>query len=150
MNLNLEEPAAAEEQTRLLQEKLESATGRLEQASPFAKHNFQTPVLELAGRMLTLPGGLQQLYALAPRLDNAGLFHGTDWAEPGALQPRLVNNTFEQGSKPLIMLECLSELRLLAIINGAHSHEGVSAEQARHFLTQVLALNLNHLFGTSN
>lgn len=150
MNSNLEEPAAAEEQTRLLQEKLESATGRLEQASPFAKHNFQTPVLELAGRMLTLSGGLQQLYALAPRLDNAGLFHGTDWAEPGALQPRLVNNTFELGTKPLIMLECLSELRLLAIVNGAHSHEGVSVEQARHFLTQVLALNLNHLFGTAN
>lgn len=149
MNLNIE-PADANEQTRLLQEKLESAIGRLERASLFAKLNFQTQVLELAGRMLALPGGVPQLYTLAPRLDDAGLFYGTDWAEPGALLPRLVNNTLEQGTNPLIMLECMSELRLLAIANGEHSHEGVSAEQARHFLTQVLALNLNHLFGTAN
>jgi len=149
MNLNIE-PADANEQTRLLQEKLESAIGRLERASLFAKLNFQTQVLELAGRMLALPGGVPQLYTLAPRLDDAGLFYGTDWAEPGALLPRLVNNTLEQGTNPLIMLECMSELRLLAIANGEHSHEGVSVEQARHFLTQVLALNLNHLFGTAN
>ncbi|MDG4812478.1 hypothetical protein P8629_05610 [Hydrogenovibrio sp. 3SP14C1] len=149
MNLNVE-PAAADKQTQLLQEKLESAIGRLERASLFAKLNFQTQVLELAGRMILLPGGVQQLYALAPRLDDAGLFYGTDWAEPGALLPRLVNNTLEQGSDPLVMLECMSELRLLAIANGEYSHEGVSVEQARHFLTQVLALNLNHLFGTAN
>ncbi len=149
MNSNLE-PADTDEQTRLLQEKLEHAIGRLEQASPFARLNFQTPVLELAGRMLAHPGGLQHLYALAPRLDNAELFYGTDWAEPGALLPSLVNNTFEEGSKPLVMLECLSELRLLAIANGVHNHEGISVEQARHFLTQVLALNLNHLFSPAN
>jgi len=149
MSSNLE-PAASDEQTRLLQEKLESAIGRLEGATPFAKLNFQSPVLEVAGRMLARPDGLQQLYALAPRMDNAGLFYETDWAEPGALLPRLVNNTLEQGTRPLVVLECLSELRLLAIANGVHSHEGVSAEQARHFLTQTLALNLNYLFGTAN
>ena len=149
MNSKLE-TAVADEQTGLLQEKLEHAIGRLEQASPFARPGLQTPVLELAGRMLARPGGLQQLYALAPRLDKAGLFYGTDWAEPGALLPSLVNSTLEQGAKPLVMLECLSELRLLAIANGLHSHEGVSIEQARHFLTQVLALNLSHLFGTAN
>lgn len=149
MKSNLE-PAAAGEQTRLLQEKLEHAIGRLEQASSIARLSLQPPVLDLAGRMLTLPGGLQQLYALAPRMDNAELFYGTDWAEPGALLPNLVNNTLEQGSKPLVILECLSELRLLAIANGIHNHVGVSVEQARHFLTQVLALNLNHLFGPAN
>ncbi len=149
MNSNLE-PAAADERTRLLQEKLEHAIGRLEQASSIARLNLQTPVLDLAGRMLALPGGLQHLYALAPRMDNAELFYGTDWAEPGALRPSLVNNTLEQGSKPLVMLECLSELRLLAIANGVHNHEGVSVEQARHFLTQVLALNINHLYGPAN
>jgi len=100
--------------------------------------------------MLSLPNGLQKLYALAPRLDNAGLFEGSDWADPGSLLPRMVNNTLEQGTQPLVMLECLSELRLIAIVNGEHSHEGVSAEQARHFLTQVLALNLNRLFSVAN
>jgi hypothetical protein len=149
MNSNLE-PAAADKQTRLLQEKLETAIGRLEHASSFAMLKYQTPVLELAGRMLALPGGVQQLYTLAPRMDNAGLFNDTDWAQPSALLPRMVNYTLEHGTKPLIMLECLSELRLLAIVNGTHSHEGVSVEQARHFLTQVLALNLNNLFGTTN
>lgn len=149
MNSNVES-VTADEQIQLLQEKLETAISRLEKASLFAKLNFQAPVLELASRMLSLPGGLQQLYDLAPRMDNAGLFYATDWAEPAALLPRLVNNTLEHGTKPLVMLECLSELRLLAIANDVHSHEGVSAEQARHFLTQVLALNLNQLFGTAS
>jgi len=149
MNANAE-PAATNEQTRLLQEKLEHAIGQLEQASSFARLNFQSPVLELAGRMLAQPGGIQQLYALAPRLDDAELFDGTDWAEPGALLPSLVHNTLEQGSKSLVILECLSELRLLAIARGVHKHEGISVEQARHFLTQVLALNLSYQFGLAN
>jgi len=149
MNSNLES-ANTDEQIQQLQAELETAIKHLEEASLFDKFNFQLPVLELAGLMLSLPNGLQKLYALAPRLDNAGLFEGSDWADPGSLLPRMVNNTLEQGTQPLVMLECLSELRLIAIVNGEHSHEGVSAEQARHFLTQVLALNLNRLFSVAN
>ena len=45
------------------------------------------------------------------------------------------------------MVEALSEIRLLAVVSGDYFHPGISAEQARHFLTQVMALNLDLLSG---
>lgn len=41
----------------------------------------------------------------------------------------------------------MSELRLLAVAMGDYLHESMSAEQAHHYLTQVLAINLQLLFG---
>lgn len=38
-------------------------------------------------------------------------------------------------------------MRLLAVARGEYLHESMSAEQAHHYLTQVLAINLNMLFG---
>jgi hypothetical protein len=46
-----------------------------------------------------------------------------------------------------VIIEGLSELRLLAVARGEYLHESMSAEQAHHYLTQVLAINLNMLFG---
>ncbi|PLX50308.1 MAG: hypothetical protein C0613_04485 [Desulfobulbaceae bacterium] len=120
---------------------------RLANARPFAKLRFQAPLLEQSRRLIVEPGGIEILYRLAPRLDEAGLFHGTDWDDPAALMPGLVNATLEQGSRDLVILESLSQLRLLAVANGVATHQGISAEQARHFLTQLLALNLNRLLG---
>jgi hypothetical protein len=142
--------ASLEEQAAALDEKLEHALSRLEQARPFAKTRFQGPVLELAGRVIVQSGGIERLYRLAPRMDAADLFADTDWAAPGSLLPGLVRNTLMQGARATVMLECLSELRLLAVANGACAHPGMSAEQARHFLTQTLALNLDRLFGASD
>lgn len=141
---------AEEARSRQLGDKLEQAVTRLERARPFAKLQHQGPVLDLARRMLTQSDGMQRLYRLAPRLDGAGVFAGTDWEDPSALLPGLVSHTLQNGEPATVVLECLSELRLLAIANGDCVHPGVSAEQARHFLTQVLALNLNHLFGAQN
>ncbi|MDX1654818.1 MAG: hypothetical protein R3310_06360 [Candidatus Competibacteraceae bacterium] len=143
-------PDAPQDQQRLLEEKLDNALNRLQQARPFAKARFQGPVLELAGRLLVQPDGPQRLYRLAPRLDEAGLFTGTDWADPDTLLPALVRNTLEHGRKDTVVLDCLSQLRLLAVANGDWTHPGVSVEGARHFLTQVLALNLDRLFGAPN
>ncbi|GAB4361341.1 MAG: hypothetical protein Kow0060_16990 [Methylohalobius crimeensis] len=148
MNSNME-PGAPDPQSGLLEEKLEHALVRLEQARSFTKPRFQGPVLDLAGRLMTRPDGMQRLYRLAPRLDMAGVFSGTDWDDPAALLPSLVRNTLEHGEKSTVVLECLSQLRLLAVANGACTHPGVSVEGARHFLTQVLALNLSHLFGAT-
>ena len=133
-----------------LEEKLEHALAGLQQARPFAKPRYQGQVLELAGRLMARPGGLGYLYRLAPRLDEAGLFEGTDWADPAILVPGLVRGTLEHGQKSTVVLECLSQLRLLAVANGVHESASVSAEQARHFLTQVLALNLDRLFGVAD
>ncbi|SCZ65882.1 hypothetical protein [Thiohalomonas denitrificans] len=138
------------ERGALLEEKLLYAFERLEESRPFAKMRHQGAVLELAERLLVQPGGLERLYRLAPRFDAAGLFSGTDWVEPTALVPSLVRRTLEQGEKGTVVLECLSELRLLAVFKGEVIEPPVSPEQARHFLTQVLALNLNRVFGAAD
>lgn len=46
------------------------------------------------------------------------------------------------------MIEALSELRLLAVAKGDYLHSLVSGEQAHHYLTQVMALNLWLLFSS--
>ena len=130
-----------------LVEKFDAAFARLEAARPFAKASFQHQVLELARRLLPRPGGLDALVERAPRFDAAGLFAGTDWDRPETLQPQLVRRTFEFGEAPTVVLECLSELRLLAIARGTARHDDVHPDQARHFLTQVLALDLARLLG---
>lgn len=138
-------PAARSQQ---VEEKLVRALERLEGARPFAKGMHQQPVLDLARRLLVEPDGVERLARLAPRFDLAGLFAGTDWDEPATLLPHLVSHTLDTGERATVVLECLSELRLLAIAQGRARHRGVHAEQARHLLTQVLALNLGRLFGT--
>ncbi|WP_197911740.1 hypothetical protein [Kineobactrum salinum] len=45
-----------------------------------------------------------------------------------------------------MVIEALSELRLLAVATGAYRHTLISAEQAHHYLTQVMAINLSLLF----
>lgn len=128
---------------------MEVALSRLESARPFSKHRFQHAVLDVAARMIREPGGLARLYALAPRLDAAGLFHGTDWDDPDRLVPSLTRHTFAEGALATVTLEALSELRLLAIANGDHPAPSVRGEHAHHFLTQVLALNLDRVFGAT-
>jgi len=145
-----ETTTASEAVDDLLREKLENALVNLERARPFAKPRYQGQVLELAGRLMGRPGGLAQLYRQAPRLDAAGLFAGTDWADPPMLIPGLVRGTLENGQKNTVVLDSLSHLRLLAVANGDYASAAVSAVQARHFLTQVLALNLDRLFGAAD
>ena len=88
--------------SRQLEDKLDVALARLEQARPFAKIGRQGPVLDLVRRLLLQPGGLEQLYELAPRLDEAGVFVGTDWDDPGTLLPSLVANTLQHADLPAV------------------------------------------------
>ncbi len=131
-----------------LEEKFAYALEQLEQAPLSAKFPHQSAVIDLGGRILLHPDGLDCLYRYAPRFDAAGLFSGSDWDEPGVLLPSLVASTLEHSPKNTVVLDCLSHLRMLAMSNNLCSHAGVSAEQAHNFLTQVLALNLSRLFGT--
>ncbi|AEF38777.1 hypothetical protein [Hoyosella subflava] len=133
-----------------LTEKLEHAVVQLEQARAFAKSNLQSRVVEIAGRVLTRDGGIEHLYAMSPRLDAAGVFAGSDWNSPEGLRPSLVQLTLRDGKPRTIVLECLSELRFLAVATGRAHHPGLSPDGARNFLTQVLALNLERLFGAVN
>lgn len=144
---NTESVPTNDVRTQALIEELETAIDQLQSSSSFDKVTHQPAVLELSTRLLPQPGGLQALYRLAPDMDNAGLFEGSDWAEPGSLLPGLVKSTLQAGAMETVVLDALSHLRLLAIVKGEHHLAGISTEQAEQFLTQMLALNINQLFG---
>lgn len=130
--------------------RFDSAFEKLASVRSFAKPTHVGRVLDLARKLLTLEGGPQLLYARALQFDSAGLFEGSDWEAPETLQARFVPITLKDGDARIITLECLSELRMLAIARGEYFHPRMSAEQAQHFLTQVLAFNLQTLFGLTD
>ncbi|WP_193370242.1 hypothetical protein [Pelagibius marinus] len=143
------EPLPEATSGRHLEELLDQALGRLESARPFAKASYQGAVLDVARRLAALPGGVEALYQRIGRLEAAGIFAGSDWAHPETLQPILAANTLWYGDKQTAALEYLSEIRFLAVAGGDLLSTELTAEQAQHFLSQVLALNLNVLFGAA-
>lgn len=129
---------------------LDRLIDQLASASRVAKLSYQGRVLECVRRVLMHPDGLQVLQDRAARLERAGIFAGTDWDNPSALLPGLVGNTLSHAAPPTIVLECLSLLRLLSAAQEEHAIPNFPAEKARSFLTQVLALNLDRLFGVKS
>ncbi|MFP3940589.1 MAG: hypothetical protein ACLF0P_09810 [Thermoanaerobaculia bacterium] len=129
-----------------LARRMAQALDELERARPFAKASHQPWAFDLALELMRSSEGLAQLYGMAPRFDPAGLFHGGDWAHPANLQPSFVTNTLRGGHPHFVAVECLSQLRMLAIALGDAEHPEVSPEQAREFLEDVLAHNLDLLF----
>ncbi len=126
-----------------LRESFTRAAARLTAARPFAKSRYRDQVLDVSRRLLQEPGGRAFLYERMGEMEAGGLFLGTDWAVPSVLSPSLVGNTLTGEEPRTAVLEMVSEIRLLAVANGDLYHPGMVPDQARHFLTQVLALNLN-------
>ncbi|MBS3803831.1 MAG: hypothetical protein KGY54_04730 [Oleiphilaceae bacterium] len=104
-------------------------------------------VLEAARLLMAEPGGMDALYSRVRSIETAGVFKGSDWAQPAILQPALAVRSLRQGEWSYTVIEALSEIRLLAVASGDYFHPTMSAEQARNFLTQVMALNLDLLSG---
>src|SRR6056297_2912036 len=129
---------------------LEGPLAHLHDARPFAKPRFQAQVLDVASRLLSVPGGIARLHALAPQMDAAGVFAGSDWDAPANLLPGLVAGTLEQGAPASVAAEAVSLLRLLAVAKGEAEHPHIHAAAARRFLTQVLALNMRRFFGATD
>ena len=129
-----------------LLEKLDAAIELLASAKSFARPAKAPRVLDTAKRVLLEEGGCAAIESRAERLEQAGIFEGSDWAQPEILVPSLARNSLQSADAHTVVIEALSELRLLAIAREDMRHEGMSAEQAHHFLTQVLALNLQMLF----
>ncbi|MDX1801089.1 MAG: hypothetical protein R3303_09190 [Marinobacter sp.] len=105
-------------------------------------------VLSVAHQLMAADGGINALYTRVRHFESAGIFGTSDWAQPAILQPALARRSLREGEAVTTVVEVLSELRLLAVVRGDFFHPGISAEQARYFLTQVLALNLDLLSGT--
>ena len=128
--------------------RFDDALATLAEAPSFAKALHSAQVLQAASRLLCTPNGPELLYERAPSLEGAGLFSGTDWAHPEILQADITVHTLRLGAKENVTLECLSELRLLAVAESRYAHPTISSEQAHHYLAQVLAHNLDLLFDT--
>ncbi len=112
----------------------------------FGKHAKLRRMLEALRRVLVQPGGAAAVQARARELEEAGLFLGTDWATPEILIPALVGPGLHAGDADTVVMEACSELRTLAVASGDYAHPTLSAEDAREFLSQVLAMNLELLF----
>ncbi|MFW5824481.1 MAG: hypothetical protein ACOCVV_05915 [Marinobacter sp.] len=113
---------------------------RARRASPEAS---SLGLLERARLLMILPGGFDVIYRRVRALESAGIFGTSDWSRPAILQPALARHSLREAGAVTTVVEAISELRLLAVVRGDYFHPGISSEQARHFLTQVLALNLD-------
>ncbi|WP_112324331.1 hypothetical protein [Oceanibium sediminis] len=133
-----------------LSDTLDTAIERLRKAHPSAKLLEQSVVLDVVGQLLPTDGGLDVIRERAIQMDRAGLFAGSDWDHPEALLPQISGNTLMAQDPALVAIEAVSLGRFLAIATGQARHENLHQETARHFLTQVLALNLRDIFGQSN
>lgn len=138
---------AADDRLNGLLGKLDEATALLEEARDFAKPGKLGRVLDTARRVMLQPAGCAAIEQRAQRLEDAGVFLGSDWETPQFLLPSLTTNTLKSADPNSVVIEALSELRLLAVAKGIYRHALISAEQAHHYLTQVMAINLWLLFG---
>ncbi|WP_298449585.1 hypothetical protein [uncultured Marinobacter sp.] len=130
-----------------LAHKLDDAVRAMDKSEGSAKFGELPLVFDLVRQILVQPEGCAFVEARAERLEKAGVFTGSDWAEPATLLPSLTTHSLQSPNADTVIIEALSELRLLAVVRGAYEHPLVSAEQAHHYLTQVLAINLGLLFG---
>ena len=130
----------------LLLVRLDDAITQLAEAPSFTRPAKVPRVLDTARRVMMQEGGCAALGERIETLEAAGIFAGTDWAEPQILVPGFTTQSLQSAQAELVVIEALSELRMLAVACGDYRHTLISAEQAHHFLTQVLALNLAMLF----
>ncbi|MPS31730.1 MULTISPECIES: hypothetical protein [unclassified Salinivibrio] len=130
--------------------KLDHAVEQLDQVSSIAKARHQFHVIDICGRVLAQDDGINQLYSRIVTLTEAGLFEGTDWGQPEYLVPNLVPDTLAHADKATVVLDCLSQLRMLAIVEGKLSSPPFSQQEAHQFLARVLSLNLSLVMGLTD
>ncbi|MEE4637449.1 MAG: hypothetical protein V2J42_01750 [Wenzhouxiangella sp.] len=126
--------------------RLDDAIAVLADALDFAKPARVQRVLDAARRVLLSDGGCRAIEERAEAIEQAGLFAGSDWASPQSLVPSLTQYSLTSSNANTLVIEAISELRLLAVARGRYRHPQISAEQAHHYLAQVLATNLTLLF----
>lgn len=126
-----------------LVEPLEAAINRLAETNAVEGVSPIFEALDAARALMFDTEGLEALHSHVPALEAAGIFRGSDWDHPQTLVPSLAVRTVRHGESTATQVEILSQLRLLAVAQGQYLHPSISAEHAHHFLTQVLAMNLD-------
>lgn len=89
--------------------------------------------------------GIREVYQRIPDLTEAGIFKGGPWEHPDKLVPQLVNGTYKSGH-PNSTIELLSELRMLALLEGEIAGSEEQQEEADSYLQEVLVHNLEFVF----
>ena len=89
--------------------KLDDATARMAEARAFAKQRHRGAVLDIARRVMHSPQGISDVYARIENLEAAGVFEGTDWADPDILQAALAGRTLKFADTATAMLEVLNQ-----------------------------------------
>lgn len=145
MSANASTSAGEFTQINLL-EHLENAIHALAESPNFSKATKTPRLYDTVRRVLNHEGGFGVLESYVERIEQAGIFYNTDYANPQILMPALSIYSFKSHVTETVLIETLSNLRLLAISKQQYSHPEVSAEQAHHYLTQVLAVNLQMMF----
>ncbi|WFM73287.1 hypothetical protein [Halomonas sp. CKK8] len=140
-------PPQASDKLAGLLKKLDEAITLLAQAREFAKPGKLPRVLDTARRVMLQEGGCDAIERRAQILEEAGVFLGSDWETPQYLVPSLTTHALKSADPNIVVIEAISELRILAVAKGDFLHPLLSEEQAHHYLTQVMALNLWLLFG---
>ncbi|TDO16556.1 MULTISPECIES: hypothetical protein [Halomonas] len=126
-----------------LVKQLDAAIEQLAAANAIAGVSPVFDVIDKVKPLMFDTTGLEVLYSRVPAIEAAGFFGGSDWDYPQTLVPSLAVRTIRHGDPITTLIESLSQIRLLAIAKGDYSHPSVSAEHAHHFLTQVMAMNLD-------
>ena len=125
----------------------EHVLSQLSTASSAGKATYQGRMLDTIKRLLKHPEGIAALEPRVEELEQAGIFAGTDWATPSSLIPGMVGNTLKMAEPRTVALECVSLLRFLSAARDEKARPSLPSEHARHFLAQVLALNLDRILG---
>ncbi len=140
-------PPQASDKLAGLLKKLDEAIILLAESRAFAKPGKLPRVLDTARRVMLQEGGCEAIERRARSLEEAGVFLGSDWETPQYLVPSLTTQALKSADPNVVVIEAISELRILAVAKGEYLHPLLSEEQAHHYLTQVMALNLWLLFG---
>lgn len=140
-------PRASDELVGLLK-KFDDTVSLFNDASDNAKAGMLPNLLDIARQVMLQDGGCDAIEQRARAFEEAGAFRGSDWETPQYLVPSLTPHALKSADPNTVAIEALSELRLLAVAKGDYLHPHISMEQAHHYLTQVMAINLWLLFGT--
>ncbi|MDR9439327.1 MAG: hypothetical protein RI841_07500 [Halomonas sp.] len=140
-------PPPASDKLAGLLKKLDEAIALLAESREFAKPGKLPRVLDTARRVMLQEGGCEAIEHRTRFLEEAGVFLGSDWETPHFLVPSLTTHALKSADPNVVVIEAISELRILAVAKGEYLHPLLSDEQAHHYLTQVMALNLWLLFG---
>ena len=130
-----------------LLKKFDDTVSLLSDASDSSKAGILPDLLDIARQVMLQEGGCDAIEQRARTFEEAGVFLGSDWETPQYLVPSLTPHALKSADPNTVAIEALSELRLLAVAKGDYLHSHISMEQAHHYLTQVMAINLWLLFG---